>query len=374
MRIKKSKRFSRWIGRGCVGLCLTVGSAGSLLAADPLKGGVENNAGVGDVYSSQGDEWVGTSGPDNTMRSKPILGGPCPKAANGWYLTNQTDKYCYYQRDVPGDVFNTNPKDRNTPKTGDVNNTNPKNKIPSDIYNANPVRQPPGDVYNTNPKDRPCAPATTYYPEKCPQNLPIKPRQDVEKLLEKPKQQPTLKGKDIVRDDGQSPRPAGKNPDATTLVAAMDRCLRQEANQLRYYSSPRIVAVSGAGSPPGSTITYDQESLKKESPWMRGMILGNAFATYVLNLRQQRYGINTSQDQLTYEQDMIVGFLMGCLGAYQVLQTKGENPPQEYVRFLRRTGGLRSPGDSAEVQDRRNNFDEGWGLMGAGLPRSITME
>jgi hypothetical protein len=371
-----TRTFPRWIGRGCVGLCLAIGSAGSLFAADPLKGGVEKNAGVGDVYSSQGDEWVGTSDADHTMRTRPNPRGPCPKGDRGWRLTSQTDKYCYYQRDVPGDVFNANPKDRNRPGSGDVYNTNPGGRIPPDIYNTNPKGQTPGDVYNTNPKDRPpCAPATTYYPEKCPWGLPIKPRQDVEKLLEKPKQQPDPKGKAITRGDDQSPDPQRKNPDATTLLAAIDRCLREESHQLQYYSSPQIVAVSGAAPSSGSAIAYNPEDLKKETPWMRGIILGNAYATYVLNARQQRYGINKPPDELMEERDLIVGFLMGCLRAYEVLQTKGGgNPPLEYARFLRRSGGLHSPGDSAEVQDRKNNFDEGWGLMGAGLPRSITME
>lgn len=104
--------FQQWIEVGIASLLVAIGSAGSLMAAGPLKGGAEKNPGqTCDVFSSQGDEWIGTTGPDSTIRSKFFVGRPCPRAARGWHVTSQTSTQCYYGRDVPGnpgDRYNSN--------------------------------------------------------------------------------------------------------------------------------------------------------------------------------------------------------------------------------------------------------------------------
>ena len=152
---------------------------------------------------------------------------------------------------------------------------------------------------------------------------------------------------------------------ALKMVEAMDRCLREES-QVVYYASPNKRAYSGSVAYNNSTISYDATYLDRQPPYLRAYQLADAFASHVLDLQQQRYPVqNESRGYRTQAADTIVGFLAHCLRSKENLLQKDNKDPRVWFDEHRRV----APGSL-----REDDFNRGWSLFGAGLPRAITME
>ena len=74
------------------------------------------------------------------------------------------------------------------------------------------------------------------------------------------------------------------------MVDAMDRCL-QEESQVVYYTSPSKRTYTGGAAYSNSTISYDPNYLDRQPPYLRAYRLADAFASYVLDLQQQKYPV-----------------------------------------------------------------------------------
>jgi hypothetical protein len=176
--------------------------------------------------------------------------------------------------------------------------------------------------------------------------------------------------KGIVRE--QSTPPGQSDPgNVATMLAVVDRCLR-ESSQLQYYVSPPVASYSGTVNYDGTGIRYDPAYLSRQSPYARTFLLARQFASYVLSERQRRYGINPGDAQLARDSDVIVGFVTRCFRDVNALQKEQRDPREQFADYLVRYEGV---GTSQQAWERtEGDFGLGWGLYGAGLPRSITME
>ena len=152
---------------------------------------------------------------------------------------------------------------------------------------------------------------------------------------------------------------------AQKMVEAMDRCMREES-QVGYYTSPNKRTYSGSTTYKNSTISYDPNYLDRQPPYLRAYQLADVFASYVLDLQQQKYPVrNENRGYRAQATDIIVGFLAHCLRSKENLLQKDSKDPRDWFAQYRRVG-LGS--------QRENDFNTGWSLFGAGLPRDITME
>ena len=149
------------------------------------------------------------------------------------------------------------------------------------------------------------------------------------------------------------------------MVEAMDRCFREESRVV-YYASPDLRSYSGNAASSNSTVFYDSAFLDRQPPYLRAYRLAEAFATYLLDLQQQKFPAQTeSRDYRTRAVDTIIGFLAHCLRSKENLLQKESRDPRDWFAEYRRIG----PGSQ-----REQDFNLGWSLLFAGLPRAITME
>ena len=152
---------------------------------------------------------------------------------------------------------------------------------------------------------------------------------------------------------------------ALKMVEAMDRCFREESRVV-YYASPDLRSYSGNAASSNSTVFYDSAFLDRQPPYLRAYRLAEAFATYLLDLQQQKFPAQTeSRDYRTRAVDTIIGFLAHCLRSKENLLQKESRDPRDWFAEYRRIG----PGSQ-----REQDFNLGWSLLFAGLPRAITME
>lgn len=176
--------------------------------------------------------------------------------------------------------------------------------------------------------------------------------------------------KGIVR---EQPTPPGQSDPANvgTMLKAVDRCLR-EGSQLQYYVTPELASYSGTVRYDGTGISYDPAYLGRQTPYVRTFLLARQFASYVLSERQRRYGIKADDAQLASDSDVIVGFVTRCFRDVNLLQKEQRDPREQFAEYLVRYEGAGTPQQA--WQRTEGDFGLGWGLYGAGLPRSITME
>lgn len=159
--------------------------------------------------------------------------------------------------------------------------------------------------------------------------------------------------------------PVASVSNASRMIDAMDRCLRDES-LIVYYIAPNRQTYSGSAGYGNRAILYDPNFLDRQPPYLRAYTLADAFAAYVLDLQRQRYPVrNESLGYRTQATDIIVGFLARCLRSKENLLQRDSKDPRDWFVEYRRVS-LRS--------QRESDFSLGWGLFGAGLPRAITME
>ncbi|HEU4683521.1 MAG TPA: hypothetical protein VFS39_03355 [Nitrospira sp.] len=171
----------------------------------------------------------------------------------------------------------------------------------------------------------------------------------------------------------EQPTPPGQSDpgNVATMLEVVDRCLRN-GSQLQYYVTPPMAPYVGTVSYDGTGIRYDPAYLSRQTPYARTFLLARQFASYVLSERQRLYGIDPGDAQLVRDSDVIVGFITRCFRDMNALQKERRDPREQFADYLIRYEGV---GASQQAWERtEEDFGLGWGLYGAGLPRSITME
>ncbi|QEX18080.1 hypothetical protein FRZ44_33840 [Hypericibacter terrae] len=185
--------------------------------------------------------------------------------------------------------------------------------------------------------------------------------------------QPPDGSKSIYRSD-TDPDPTGKfTADIRRILAAMDDCLKRKGG-LGYYQSPKVAPGRGliGYDSPSRTVSFDVGALETLPPRQRAFALGGGMAEHVLSLEQRRYGQTRSSWEDTLAIDYIAGYLSHCVERRGLIPTptNADNVPQEFEAFVLQYSVLNN--SSQQLEERRHNFDQGWGAWGMRLPDWLT--
>lgn len=179
--------------------------------------------------------------------------------------------------------------------------------------------------------------------------------------------------KSIYRSD-TDPDPTGKfTADIRRILAAMDDCLKRKGG-LGYYQSPKVAPGRGliGYDSPSRTVSFDVGALENLPPRQRAFALGGGMAEHLLSLEQRRYGQTRSSWEQTLAIDYVAGYLSHCVERRGLIPTptNADNVPQEFEAFVLQYSVLNNT--SQQLEERRHNFDEGWGSWGMRLPDWLT--
>lgn len=166
------------------------------------------------------------------------------------------------------------------------------------------------------------------------------------------------------------PLAGGRGADARTMVAAVDRCVR-EKGRLPYYVSPRTVPFGNVAAyvPANATITFNPAQLDRQKPYVRAYYIAGAYGAYIVSLKEQRFGKAGTARERQRERDHLIGYLAHCLVDMKILPELGNNDPddprlqfEDFVYF--EGGGVPlTPAQTRRVDD----FSFGWFQSGMSL-------
>lgn len=179
--------------------------------------------------------------------------------------------------------------------------------------------------------------------------------------------------KSIYREE-PNPDPSGKfAADIRKILAAMDDCLRVKGG-LGYYQSPKTGPGRGlvGYDPRTRTVSYDVGALRNLPPRQQAFALGGGMGEHVLSLEARRYGPQGSSWEDTLAIDYIAGYLSHCVERRGLVPTptNADNVPAEFEAFVLQNSVLNN--STQQLEERRQNFNEGWGAWGARLPIWLT--